>query len=126
MNIEWIERMLEQGERVGFRKPLDGADFVGWVLVAKVKANARLLELVSEDEDPLAVAEERRRLERPYLVLDIELNRKVHDDGAYETESDYRRKDRQWFASLRDVELHLKEVGYALSEAKSARELDAP
>lgn len=124
--FEQVEQLLDQGERVGFTKPTSDAQYLGWILIAKVMADLRLLEVLSEEEDPRRVQEEKRRLEKPYLVLQIELKRAVHEAGDYETEADYRQKDRLWFASLEDVARQLSAWGYDLREARGARELDAP
>jgi hypothetical protein len=95
-------------------------------LVSKVKTNTRYLELVGEAEAPLQVAEERRREKQPYLLLRIELKRSVHEAGDYETEGDYRMKDRFWFSTLSDLAEQLTAWGYSLEDAIGARELDAP
>jgi hypothetical protein len=60
------------------------------------------------------------------MVLRIELNRRVHEAGGYETEADYRLKERYWFGSHEDVAKQLNSWGYSPEEAKEARELDAP
>jgi len=126
MELDEVERLLEQGGRVGFIKPTNDPNYLGWILLWKVKANQRLLEILDEADDPIRVKEERRRQREPYLLLRIELKRSVHEAGDYETEKDYRQKDKFWFSSLDDVEKHLVAWGYSLKHARPARELDAP
>ena len=126
MNYTELEKLLDSGGRVGFIKPTDSPDYLGWILIAKIEANRRLLELVTEAEAPALVQEERRRLVQPYMVLQIELKRSIHEAGEYETESDYRQKERLWFGDLEAVAEQLRQWGYELQDARSARELDAP
>lgn len=121
-----LEGLLDRKESVGFRKPTDDPEYLGWILVRKLEANPRLLELFDESEAPELVREERRRQHEPYLVLRIELKRSVHEAGDYETEQDYRQKEQLWFGSLADVEKQLAQWGYSLEDARNARELDAP
>jgi hypothetical protein len=126
MTLDEVERLLERGDRVGFLKLTDDPAFLGWILVSKLKPNLRMLEVLDEAEAPELLREERRRKDQPYLVLTIELNRRVHEDGGYETEGDYRMKHRLWFPDLRTVESQLVAWGYSLDRAKEASELDAP
>jgi hypothetical protein len=124
--LDRLEELLDRGERLGFAKPTGDDEYLGWILIAKVKANVRLLELFSGDHDDVRVEEEKRRLKRPYMVLQIELKRTVHEAGDYETDADYRQKERLWFANLEEVAEQLRDWGYDLHEARGARELDAP
>jgi hypothetical protein len=126
MELDEVERLLEHGERIGFLKPADDPAYLGWILLSKVKPNLRFLQLVTPDDDPKGVAEERRRAEAPYMLLRVELKRSVHEAGDYETEQDYRQKESFWFRSLDEVEGQLTQWGYSLAEAMDARELDAP
>jgi len=92
----------------------------------KQKPNQRVLELIDEEEAPTVVARERRLQRTPYLLIVIDLDRSVHEAGGYETEDDYRQKDRYWFATLDEVEHQLRAWGYRLEDARDSRELDAP
>ncbi len=121
-----IERLLESGIRLGFSIPLEDPEYLGWVLVTRLKPNPRVLELIDESDAPRAVARERQIERTPFLVLVLELRRDVHEAGGYETEEDYRRKDRYWFASLDEVEARLREWELELADAKDGREIDAP
>lgn len=118
--------MLDHGQRVGFVKQTGDSEYLGWIVLSKLKPNRRLLEVLGHDRDSVCVAEERRREREPYLLMVIELKREVHEAGAYETEEDYRQKDKYWFANLADVERKLDEWGISLSDGREARELDAP
>lgn len=126
MTLDEVDRLLERGNRMGFIKPTDDLDFLGWIIVSKIKPNERLLEILEEAEAPELVREERRRRDRPFLVLTIELDRKVHEAGGYESEGDYRMKERLWFPDLLAVQTQLLAWGYSLNQARDARELDAP
>jgi hypothetical protein len=126
MDSEEAEQLLDQGFSIGFTKPTDDPAYLGWITISKVKPSSRLLEVLSEDEAPDAVREERRRQREPYLVLVVELRRDVHESGDYETESDYRQKDRHWFSDLSAAARLLESWGYSLRDAREARELDAP
>src|SRR5688572_12402442 len=126
MMFDEIEDLLDSGFRVGFEKPTDDPEYVGWILVSKVKPNERLLQVMSEEDSPELIREERRRQSEPYFLMKIELKRSVHEAGAYETESDYRQNEKYWFSDLKHVAEQLREWGYSLEEAKEARELDAP
>ncbi|WP_437287729.1 hypothetical protein [Sorangium sp. So ce406] len=126
MDRQEIDAMLDQGQRVGFVKQTSDPEYLGWIVLSKLNPNRRLLEVLGHDSDSVYVAEERRREREPYLLMVIELKREVHDAGGYETEEDYRRKDRYWFATLEDVERKLGEWGMSLSDGREARELDVP
>lgn len=126
MDFYELEQLLERGERVGFVKPTDDLDYLGWILIAKIKANQRFLGLVTENDAPERFREERRRSREPYLLLQLELKRSVHEEGGYETEADYRQKDRLWFATLDDLAQNLQESGFDIRNARLARDLDAP
>jgi hypothetical protein len=126
MTVNEIERLLDSGFRVGFEKATGAEEYLGWILVSKMKPNARILQLIAESEAPDLIREERRRESQPYMVLNIELKRSVHETGGYETEADYRLKERFWFGTLEDVAKQFSAWGFSLEQAKEARELDAP
>ena len=121
-----VERLLDLGIRLGFAKPVQDPDYLGWILVLRQKPNPRVRELLNEEEAPSVIAREERIKRTPFLVLVLELRRDVHEAGGYENEADYRRKERYWFANLDEVEAQLTEWGYALENARDSRELDAP
>jgi len=126
MTPDEIERLLAAGERVGFVVPTTAPDFLGWVVLAKLEASSRALEVLDEDDDADIVEEEHRRSETPYVVLVIELRKDVHHSGNYESESDYRRRDEHWCRSLEEVETVLEGMGLRLKDARGTREIDAP
>jgi hypothetical protein len=127
MDLKDVEEALARGVRLGFRKETDDPEYLGWVLVSKLKANDRILELFPEEEGrPKVVSEEQRRRARPYLVRRIELKRSVHESGEYESEADYRLHEKYWHGSLLAVQQQLTSWGLWLEEAKDSRELDAP
>lgn len=126
MRRDEIESLLERGFRVGFVKPTEDPEYLGWILLSKHRANERILEAITERDAPPIVAEEKRRRERPYLLLAIELRRTVHESGDYETERDFRQNEKLWFSSLHDVAIQLSQWGYSLEAAREAREIDAP
>jgi hypothetical protein len=126
MEGQEIEAMIDKGLRVGFIKPTMNPEYLGWILLTKLTPNRRLLEVLTAEEAPELVAEEHRREREPYFLLVIELRRDVHEAGDYETEADYRQKDKYWYASLDDVAKKLAEWGFELEDARGSRELDAP
>jgi hypothetical protein len=126
MTLNEIEVLLSGGFRVGFEQPSQDDEYIGWILVSKIVAKERILELLDEDEAPDLVREQARRRTEPYLLERLELKRSVHEGGDYETESDYRQKDQYWFGSLHEVAARLALWGYRLEDAREARELDAP
>src|SRR4029079_17531644 len=104
-----IERLLASGVRLAVRVPLDDPSYLGWIAVYKPRrrpSGPRHLYLVGG----------------PYLVLVLELNREGHEGGGYETEEDYRRKDRHWFSTIEEVGAFLASRGFSLDELRDGRE----
>lgn len=84
------------------------------------------MSILDEDEDAHLLKEQRQREVAPYLILNIELNRSVHESDAYETEEDYRMKTRTWCKDLKHVEKVLRELGVELAQLRGRWEIDAP
>jgi hypothetical protein len=128
MTYKEIQGLLDSGLSLGVRKALDSPDYLGWILLSKHRLNPRLKEILDESEPEHAhrLEKERRRELAPYLILDIELSRSVHEAGGYETEDDYRKKVATWCRDLEHVETVLKELGVELHQLRESRELDAP
>jgi hypothetical protein len=125
MKAENIEQLLDDGVRIGFMKPTHDDEYLGWIIISKYKPDQRALDIASSIDN----SRSRDMLHRaafPYMLLVIELKKSVHEAGGYETEDDYRLKERHWFASLVEVAKQISLWGYSLEQAKDARELDAP
>jgi hypothetical protein len=54
------------------------------------------------------------------------LDRAIHEGDDYETENDYRKKDKQWVSSLLEVRRVLEKNGYSMEDLRDTREINAP
>ena len=121
-----VQLLLDSGLRLGVTKPVDSPDYLGWILVSKHPSNPRLTSILAKSPETHQLAEQLRREVAPYLVLNIELKRSVHEAGDYETEDDYRIKTKTWCKDLKHVQDVLKELGVELEQLRESREIDAP
>ena len=121
-----VEALLDAGLRLGVTKPVDSSDYLGWIVVSKHPSNPRIIGIVVESEHAHLLEEQRQRELAPYLILNVELNRSVHETGAYETEADYRMKERTWCKDLKHVEEMLRRLGVTFDQLRESREIDAP
>jgi hypothetical protein len=126
MTQKEVQALLDSGLRLGVTKPVDSPDFLGWILVSKHPSNPRIMGTLDESEDARLLEEQRQRERTPYLILNIELNRSVHEAGTYETEGDYRMKAATWCKNLDHVEEMLSGLGVELDQLRESREIDAP
>ena len=107
-----LTRYLDDGNELGFLKETDSLDFVGWLLVRKIRSHIG---------DPSDIGREGL-----YQVLVIELKRSVHESDAYETNDDYRLNERHVFDDLDEVEAFVSGYGFSLDNIKWRIDLDAP
>lgn len=126
MTLKELQVLLDRGLRLGVVKPTDSPDWLGWILVSKHPSNPRFREVLDELEHAHLLEEQRRRDLAPYLVLNIELKRSVHEEGNYETEDDYRMKTESWCTDLPHVQDVLRSFGVELWQLHDSREIDAP
>jgi hypothetical protein len=126
MTEEDIQSMLDRGLRLGVVKPMDTAEYLGWILVSKHSPDPRRNALLDGIEDASAFAEQQEREVAPYLILNIELKRSVHESGDYETEKDYRMKTKTWCRDLEHVRHVLDGLGFGLNDLRQSNQLDAP
>lgn len=126
MRRDDLARYLERGNVLGFTKQTDGPDYLGWILLQKMKPQDRYLQLLKPGEEPEFVAEQELYRSRPYQVRVIELDRNVHESDRYETEDDYRLHKQYYFSSLDEVEEFVASFGHTLENIKWRIEIDAP
>lgn len=100
--------------------------FLGWIVAEVLTPNDRVPQVLADVPDhPAFVAQERIR-NTPYRVLILELDRKVHEDGGYETNDDYRRKEVHRFETQEQAEDFLRGIGVAMEDLVDPRDVDAP
>jgi hypothetical protein len=121
-----VERLLDAGFRLGVTKPVDSPDYLGWVLVSQHRPSPRLKSILDPAEHSELLEEQRQREVAPYLILNLELRRSVHESGDYETEEDYRMKTKTWCRDINEVQAALQKLGVELSQLCEAREIGAP
>jgi len=130
MNIEELERKLNQGERLGLKKDIDDPSYLGWILLTKRKPPIVYpREAYGENGEGIyrdLVELHEKLTKTPYHILNLELKREVHEGEAYETEEDYRFKESLYFETLQQVEYYISNLGYCLNNIKYRREIDAP
>jgi len=121
-----IDASLAAGLRLGVIFDSENSDYLGWVLLKKHKPNEGILRNFSDQKDSALYHEEYQSIQKPYLLMIVELKKSVHESGDYETDQDYRRKDIHRYSSLTEVEAVLHKLGYTLGDLKDSREIDAP
>ena len=83
MRQEDLERYLERGNRLGFRKETGTDEYLGWIMLSKRKPNERLRSLLAPGEEPEFVAKQEVLRRTPYQVLVLELKREVYESEAF-------------------------------------------
>jgi hypothetical protein len=126
MNREDLERYLERGDTLGFKKKTANDDVLGWILLSKAKPHDRYLALLEEGEEPEFVAEQERYRRTPYLVLVQELKREAYESERYETNEDYLVNEAYFFSNLDEVEEFLLSYGRKLEDIKWPIEIGMP
>src|ERR1051325_9551112 len=104
MKREDLERYLERGDHLGFKKETGTDEYLGWILLSKQKPDERYLSLVEAGEEPEFVAKQEKIRQKPYQVLVQELKRDVYESDRYETNEDYRMNECHRFPTLNEVE----------------------
>jgi hypothetical protein len=125
MRREDLERYLERGDRLGFQKETDDADYIGWIILSKRQPDERLLSLFRPGERPDIFAEQAYIRVCPYQVWVAEFRRDVYESGECESMGDYRLNKCFGFATLEQVGEFVGRFGHALEEIKWAREIDS-
>jgi hypothetical protein len=125
MRREDLERFLENGNHLGFRKQTDSDEYLGWVILRKDKPNERLLSLLTSGEEPEFVAEQNLTRSKPYRVVVSELRRDVYESGRYEANEDYRLNEKHLFSNLDEVEEFVQRYGHTLENIKWRIEIEA-
>lgn len=126
MRREDLERYLERGNSLGFKKETGTDEYLGWILLAKRKPHERLLSLLVPGEEPKFVAKQELIRRQPYQVLIQELKREAHESDRYETDEDLRINECHYFASLDEVEEFVRNYGQTLENIKWRIDLNAP
>ncbi len=126
MRREDLERFLENGNHLGFRKQTDSDEYLGWIILRKDKPNERLLSLLTSGEEPEFVAEQNLIRSKPYRVVVSELQRDVYESGRYEANEDYRMSEQHIFSYLNEVEEFVQRYGHTLENIKWLIEIEAP
>jgi hypothetical protein len=123
---EDLERYLDRGDPLGFRKQTASDDVLGWILLGKAKPHDRYLALLEEGEEPEFVAEQERYRRTPYHVSVVELKREAYESERYETNEDYLLNEAYFFSTLDEVEEFVRSYGHTLENIKWPIEIDMP
>jgi hypothetical protein len=126
MKREDLERYLERGDTLGFRKQTASDDVLGWILLGKAKPHDRYLALIEEREEPELVAQQERYRRTPYHVSVQELKREAYESERYETNEDYLLNETYFFSNLDEVEEFVRSYGHTLENIKWPIEIDMP
>ncbi len=126
MRREDLERFLENGNHLGFKKQTDSDEYLGWIILRKDKPYDRLLSLLTSGEEPEFVAKQNLIRSKPYRVVVSELRRDVYESGRYETNEDYRMNEQHIFSNLDEVEGFVQRYGHILENIKWRMEIEAP
>ena len=126
MKREDLEYFLKKGYELGFVKQTDDPQFLGWILLRRMKPNNRYLELLQAGEESEYVATQESYRRSPFQVLVQELDRDVHESDRYETNEDYRVNERHYFSSLDEVEEFVNSFGHTLENIKWLKEINGP
>jgi hypothetical protein len=126
MKREDLERYLDRGDTLGFRKQTARDDVLGWIVLNKRKPHDRYLALLEEGEEPEFVAEQELYRRRPYQVLVQELKREAYESERYETSEDYLVNERYHFSNLDEVEEFVRSYGYTLENIQWPIEIGMP
>jgi hypothetical protein len=126
MKREDLERYLERGDTLGFRKETGTDEYLGWILLSKQKPDDRYLSLLVPGEESEFVAKQELIREKPYQVLVQELKREVYESDRYETNEDYRINEPRYFTDLDEVEGFVNSYGQTLERIKWPIEIDPP
>ncbi|MBO6941064.1 MAG: hypothetical protein JJ863_39180 [Deltaproteobacteria bacterium] len=100
--------------------------YLGWIVATKHAPNHRILEVLADQPTHPAFLAEKAKLETPYWIHVLELDRAVHEAGGYETNADYRRKELHRFETRAAAEAWLLARGVAMDELRDPRDVDAP
>jgi hypothetical protein len=126
MKREDLERYLERGDTLGFRKQTASDDVLGWILLGRAKPRDRYLALLEEGEERESVAEQERYRRTPYHVSVMELKREAYESESYETNEDYLINETYFFSNLDDVEKFVQSYGHTLENIKWPIEIGMP
>ena len=126
MKREDLERYLERGDLLGFVKPTDSEEYLGWILLNKLKPHERYLSLLAPGEKPEFVAQQELIRQKPYHLSIVELRRDAHGGEGYESPEDYRLNEHYDFSNLDEVEEFIRGFGYKLEDIRWSREIEAP
>jgi hypothetical protein len=126
MKREDLERYLERGDLLGFEKQTDSPEYLGWVLLNKLRPHDRYLSLLAPGEEPGFVAEQERIRRNPYHISVVELRREAYESEGYETDEDYRLNEHYDFPNLDEVETFVRKYGHTLENIKWGSEIGAP
>ena len=126
MKPEDLERYLERGDTLGFRKETGTDEYSGWILLSKERPDDRYLSFLAPGEEPEYMAKQEMIRQKPYQVLVQELRKTVDESERYETNEDYRMNECHRFANLDEVEEFVQGYGELLENIKWRVEIDAP
>jgi hypothetical protein len=126
MKRDDLERYLDRGDTLGFVKETGSNEFLGWILLNKLKPNNRYLELLEDGEEPEFVAEQERYRCTPYHVSVQELKREAYESERYEAGEDYLINETYFFSNLDEVEEFVRSYGHTLENIKWPVEIGMP
>ncbi len=130
MDIKILEEKLDKGQSWGFKKELSDPAYLGWIVLKKRKPPIIYpKEAYAENEQERYSSLVRRyesAIQTPYLFLNFELKKEVHESEEYEAPDDYRLNECIYFETLEEVVSHISSLGYSLNDIKHRREIDAP
>ena len=126
MEREDLERYLERGYSLRFKKETSTDEYLGCILLSKQKPHDRYLSLLTPGEEPEFVAKQEMIRQMPYQVLVQELKREAHESDKYETNEDFRANECYRFADLDEVEEFVQSYGHRLENIKWRVEIDGP
>jgi hypothetical protein len=126
MNREDLERYLDRGDTLGFRKQTASDEALGWILLGKAKPHDRYLALLEEGEEPEFVVQQERYRRTPYHVSVLELKREAYESERYEANEDYLMNKTFFFSSLDEVEEFVRSYGHTLENIKWPIEIGSP
>jgi hypothetical protein len=126
MKRDDLERYLERGDTLGFKKKTASDDVLGWILLSKAKPHGRYLAFLEEGEELDFVALQERYRRMPYHVLVQELKREAYESERYETDEDYLMNESYFFSNLDDVDEFVWSYGHKLENIEWPIEIGMP
>lgn len=121
-----LERYLERGDLFGFVNQTDSDDYLGWVLLDKLKPDDRYLSLLASGEEPEFVEKQEFIRQNPFHIRIIEFRRETYEREEYGTNEDYRLMEHHHFSDLDDVKIFVQKFGHTLENIKWNSEINAP